>query len=190
METARNIIERKNFRKELKASKNGKEAEKILDDEIDRYLNNFGSTRSVVGFYQDNLTIEQKQQLVSGIRHTHSFKRQEDKEGTFYIVLKAPNKSYSTLKEKVNYELGRRLRHVVYNIRSGFVHQASYIPFPDKKYLKNKAFFEYQRLEEGELKERWVITLPFETLHELTRAAFVQYWRTKYHKVKEQNKDI
>jgi hypothetical protein len=181
------VLRDKTFRKKLRASKNGTEAEKLLCDEIETYLNNYGSTRSVIRFYQENLTIEQKQRLVRGIRHTHSFKKQVDEDGTFYIVLEAPNKSFSTQEAKVNYELGRRLRYVVYNIRSGFVHQATDIPFPDKKYIKHKTFFPYMRFDKGEVKERWVITLPFETLHELTRAAFVKYWRNKYHKVKEQN---
>lgn len=174
------VLKRKETRKQLKACKNGVEATKLLDTEIETYLNNFGSTRSVVKFYQDNLTPEQKQRLINGINYSHTYKKQAFKNGILFTPVRLPRKAFDNKEDELNDELARRLKQVVYSIRNNFVHNASYIPFPDKKYISDRRLFFYEYFVGNEPKEQWIITLPFETLHELTLLAFIEYWRKQY----------
>lgn len=178
------VLKGKEFKKKLQACEDGKEAGKLLEKEIETYLDNFGSTRSVVKFYQDNLTLEQKQVLINGIYLRNKYKKQTIQNGKLFIPVREPQKEFADEMTRLNYELAVRLKNVVYNIRSGFVHQASYIPFPDKKYIKEKIYFRFERYEEREPKEEWHISLPFETLHELTRSAFINFWREEYEEIK------
>jgi len=179
------VLRSNHLKKKIQDSKNGQDAFKVLDKEIEKYLDSFGSTRSVVSFFKDNLTLKQKQRLVRGISYAFVYKKQTIKNGTLYTPTTIKDREFNSETKRANYELGRRLKNVIYNMRSNFVHQASYSPFPDKKYLEDKKLFSYERFEGGEPKEQWIITISFESLYELTCSAFVKYWLREYKKLKK-----
>ncbi len=176
------ILKGKNFKLEMSKYKTGKEACDFLGKNIDEYLDNFGSTRSLVSFFKENLTDRDKRIFTGGIRRLFTYKKQKIKDG----ILLTP--TYEQKQETTDEELGRLLKSFVYNIRGGFVHQANYIIIPNKKYLKERKVFELDIQEEGLSKEHWITILPFEKLHGLFCRAFIRYWRKEYFRKKGGNK--
>ncbi|OGY24372.1 MAG: hypothetical protein A2Y57_03405 [Candidatus Woykebacteria bacterium RBG_13_40_7b] len=176
------VLRGREFRRRFRACKDAKEAEALLDSEIDTYTESFGSIRKILSFYRENLTKEQKQKLVYGIGYGHTYEKKAGKDLTIFTPVRLPSKKFDTETEELDYELARRLKYVVYDFRNGFVHNASYLPFPDRKYIEKRRLFTYDRFEGEEIKDQWVITMTFETFHELTRLAFVEYWKKEFAK--------
>ena len=173
------VLKGKNFKLEMSEYKTGTEAYDFLNKSIEEYLDNFGSTRSLVGFFKDNLTERDKRIFTGGIRRSFTYTKQQIKDG----ILLTP--TYGQKQETIDEELGRLLKSFIYNIRSGFVHKANYIIIPNKKYLKKRTVFELDTYDEGLPKEHWITILPFEKLHGLFCRAFIRYWRKEYFKKKK-----
>lgn len=183
-------LQSRDFIDKMSRSLTGKEAAEILKNEIDDYLDNFGSNRSVVRFFQENLTKKQKIILICGINLSFTYKKRQVKNGIVFTPDYKTNKNFTLDTEtNINKELGKRLRNVIYDIRNNFVHGAKYIVLPDKKYIKKQILFRYETYQDGYPKEHWIIILPFETLHGLARSALAKHWRREYLSIKKINKD-
>lgn len=173
----------RSFKTKFKAAQTVEEALRILDEEIENYLETFGSLRSMVGFYQKYLDEHQKRVLVNGIKLSHVYKKTKLVDGTLYTPEHKVNKLITDLKE-LDKELADRFKHIIYDIRNSFVHRAIYSPFPDKEYLKKSHLFRYERYQNKEPVDSWVIVIGFEKLHEITLSAFVKYWQEEYNRLK------
>lgn len=177
------ILRSRSFKAKFKAAKTVEEALRILDEEIENYLETFGSLRSVVGFYQKYLDEHQKRVLVNGITLSHVYKKTKLEGGALYTPKHKVSKLIKDL-EELDKELADRLKHIIYDIRNSFVHRAIYSPFPDKEYLKKSRLFHYERVKNNEPVDSWVIVIGFEKLHEITLSAFVKYWQEEYRTLK------
>lgn len=180
------VLKSKEFKKEIVQANNGEVAFKILDEKIKDYLNSFGSTRSVIDFYTKNLTKAEKLRIINGIHHTSNYRKEKPNNEFFEIMYIPENPKRVELNsiEEINKELAKRLKRVVYDIRNLFVHNAYYLPLPDKRYLKEHIAFQFDEYEDGGPKSLWTITMPFETLHKLTKNAFCRYWKKEYEREK------
>lgn len=176
------ILRSKKFKKKFSSSDSLDEAYKKLDSEIEDYLDSFGSIRSVVKFYTDNLTTTEKRELVSGILYARSYKRKKTSQGLLLTPVQIQDKKELEPEDlkRINYKLSKRLKEVVYTIRNAFVHKAHYTPFPDKKFMKNQKYFQFTVGKNGLPHKEWLISLRFERLHKLTNNAFDRFWLNEY----------
>lgn len=173
------VLAEKDFKAQIKKSKNGQEALKIIENTVENYLENFGSMRSIVNFFKSNLNEKEKRILTGGIRRSFTYKKQKGEDFTLF------QPEYSQKQEDVDQELGRLLKSFIYNIRNEFAHNANYIILPNKKFLKDRKIFELDVYKGGEPKEHWVTILSFETLHKLFCSAFMKFWRKEYRNKKK-----
>lgn len=171
----------KGFKKNIQNAPTGQAAYEILSQVIEKYSENFGSVKAVVEFYSANLSLEEKFTLIDGITHVRDYFRHPGtymgQKATFFEPNHVEKIDVRGNPVLVDEELANRMRYVIYEIRSKFVHQAYYYPYPNEEQLKEKKTASYERHDDVGLKQEWVITLPFEKWHEITRRGFIRFWK-------------
>lgn len=176
-----NELRRRDFRSSIEKSRSGEDSWRLIENALNSYNKNFGSANRVVSFYQEYLSNLDKLRLAKSIKCVHKYKKEKIKNR---ILLKPIYKKTGMLNtdKKVNIALSSLLRNLIYHIRSKFVHEASYVPFPNKKFLLEKKMFLYNRFVNDYPKDQWVITLSFENFHSITRNAFINFWKQELSK--------
>lgn len=187
----------KDFKARIQAAKNGATAYTILEKEIAHHSNTHGSRRTIVSFYNDNLSNSQKLQLVRGIKLAHKYKKstppsnmlKSDRFGELVALFTPIPEPNPILKgddtPAIDKELSKRVRAVIYEIRNGFVHHAQSNPFGNEDYMKKNTKYTYEKYGDGGPKETWLITMTFKQLHAITLIAFQNFWLKEYQKIKK-----
>ena len=179
------------FKEKMKLAKDGEDAFNILQTEMANHLSSYGSIKAVVGFFCDNLSNEQKLQLIMGINLAHKYKKSTPPKGSSFVALYTPVYDPAPVIDvantvSVDEALSKRIKAVVYDIRNGFVHQAKWIPFGSADYIKKNAMYTHEKYENGAPKEAWNITMTFEQLHTVATTAYQEFWRKEYHQSKQE----
>jgi hypothetical protein len=172
------FLNNKDLKKQLVESSSGKVAYDLLEKNIERYLDKYGSTRSIVKFFRDNLSTKEKMIFTGAIRRSFVYRKKTTTMGSLY------SPDYQQKQESINKELGRLIKNFIYHIRNGFVHNADYFIIPNEEYIKSKKILHMDIFEKGLPKEHWVTVLSFEKLHELFCNAFTRFWRKEFKKMK------
>ncbi len=152
----------------------GDETGIYLKNEIKEYNSRYGSFNAVSTFYLENTTEEEKITLINSVVET-----------PYKFSISGDMRLYTPVPSPYIYEYDKALknilRKVIYDIRNTFVHRAGYIPFPDG--IFNKFPVSYKNWEGIHLRSEWRIKLKFETLHNITRSAFIRYWKKEIDKL-------
>jgi hypothetical protein len=179
----------KAFKDKVKAATDGSQAYDIFKREIELYGKSHGSARAVVNFYSQNLSRDQRIDLVSGFFLAHKYKKVKPPAESEFVAIYVPTHDSSAAFDpksdaSTDEALAKRIRSVVYDIRNGFVHRSRWIPFGDEKVMEQMGVYQHERFENGIPKDTWLINMTFKKLHALTREAFQNYWLKEY----EQNR--
>ncbi len=165
-----------------------KELRKRLDNLCKEYNQKFGSMLPLTNFFQSYLTKREKISLVKGIKKIYTFTRRKVKGGEIFTP-KFQQERITLTGSGLNKALTKVVKGIIYNIRNNFIHRASYFPFPDYPDNKNaeKRLLRYTKWKKGRPKEEWLILISFESLHKITRNAFVRYWKEEYKRATKNN---
>lgn len=177
------VLRSSSFKKEMLKCTDSLKSWNTLQSKLSQHNSEHGSIRKIYLFYKNNLNFDQKTRIIRGMRRIRKYNKTKTKNGGFLFTPEhVPMENISAMsKDQIDVLLGSRVRHVIYDIRNRFVHQADYQPFPDKKHLTKRKVFIYARVRKGLPIDEWIITIPFENIYEITRLAFVAYWESVYY---------